>query len=225
MSFSSFINRFFGRDDTETSKNMAKERLRLVLVHDRLDVSEKVMNALRVDLINVIGKYFGIDEKALEVSLSREADGIALVANIPIRRQIPIAITLPEPQLKSSDAEGQTADAEGKATAAAVKQEPAPFKQEPAPSKQEPAPPKQEPALPKQESAPSKPRSAPSKQGSVPSKQKSAPPKQESAPPKQESAAAKKDGGKQNKGKKNKTPKQQLPKNPNPEQAMEAYIE
>ena len=87
MNLNSVISRFFGRDEAEASKNMAKERLRLVLVHDRLDVSEQLMNALRVDLLNVIGKYFGIDEQALEVSLSREAEGMALVANIPIRRQ------------------------------------------------------------------------------------------------------------------------------------------
>jgi cell division topological specificity factor len=89
VNLNSIINRFFGRDETEGSKSMAKERLRLVLVHDRLDVSEQVMNALRVDLINLIGKYFGIDEKAVEVSLSREADGMALIANIPIRRHLP----------------------------------------------------------------------------------------------------------------------------------------
>ena len=89
MNLNTFISRFFGRDESEGSKNAAKERLRLVLVHDRLDVSEKVMNALRVDLIELIGKYFGIDDKAVEVSLSREADGMALVANIPIRRHLP----------------------------------------------------------------------------------------------------------------------------------------
>jgi cell division topological specificity factor len=100
MNLNTFINRFFGRDDSETSKNMAKERLRLVLVHDRLDVSEQMMNALRVDLINVIGKYFGIDEQALEVSLSRETSGMALLANIPIHRQAmadePAADTAPQ---------------------------------------------------------------------------------------------------------------------------------
>ena len=101
MPFNTFINRFFGRDETETSKNMAKERLRLVLVHDRLDVSEQIMNALREDLLNVIGKYFGIDEKTLEVSLSREADGMALVANIPIRRQNPYAMAIAEAQVIS----------------------------------------------------------------------------------------------------------------------------
>ena len=103
--FISFINRFFGRDESETSKNMAKERLRLVLVHDRLDISEQVMNALREDLLNVIGKYFGIDEQTLEVSLSREPSGMALVANIPIRRQKDTDIVLAE--AKASSAAGQ----------------------------------------------------------------------------------------------------------------------
>ena len=89
MNINSLINRFFGRDDLDASKNMAKERLRLVLVHDRLDFSEQMMNALREDLLNVIGKYFGIDEKSLDVSFSREPNGMALMANIPVRRHKP----------------------------------------------------------------------------------------------------------------------------------------
>jgi len=63
---------------------VAKERLRLVLVHDRLDVSEEMMDNLRIDLIEVIGKYMEIDIAAVEVSLSREDDVIALTTNIPI---------------------------------------------------------------------------------------------------------------------------------------------
>ena len=86
MSIQSLVNRLFSRDDNDASKHTAKERLRLVLVHDRLDISEKVMNSLRIDLLNVIGKYFGIDEKELDVSFSRESGGIALVANIPVSR-------------------------------------------------------------------------------------------------------------------------------------------
>jgi len=83
MAVSNFWNRFFGREN-ETSKSVAKERLRLVLVHDRLDMSEHVMDALRVDLIAVIGKYLVIDENALDVTLTREDKSVALVANIPI---------------------------------------------------------------------------------------------------------------------------------------------
>ena len=85
MNIISFLGKFFGRDaETDTSKSVAKQRLRLVLVHDRLDVSETIMNSLREDLIATIDKYMEIDREALEVSLSREEDGVALVANIPV---------------------------------------------------------------------------------------------------------------------------------------------
>jgi len=83
MVLSNFLNRFFGREN-EASKSVAKERLRLVLVHDRLDMSENVMESLREDLISVIGKYLIIDDKALDVTLTREDNSVALVANIPI---------------------------------------------------------------------------------------------------------------------------------------------
>ncbi|MCL1976378.1 MAG: cell division topological specificity factor MinE [Firmicutes bacterium] len=96
MNLNALINRFFGRDDADTSKSIAKERLRLVLVHDRLDISEQTMNALRVDLLSVISKYFGIEDRELEVTFSREADGVALIANIPVRKQNPLAYATSE---------------------------------------------------------------------------------------------------------------------------------
>ena len=86
MNISGLLSRFFGREtEVSTSKNTAKERLRLVLVHDRLDISEGVMEQLREDLIATIGRYMDIDRDALDVSLSREDDGVALVANIPVK--------------------------------------------------------------------------------------------------------------------------------------------
>ncbi len=92
MGITSFLGKFFGREEESSfSKSVAKERLRLVLVHDRLDISETMMEQLREDLIDVIGKYMEIDKDALEVSLSRDEDGVALVANIPVinvRRQV-----------------------------------------------------------------------------------------------------------------------------------------
>ena len=42
------------------------------------------MDSLRSDLIATIGKYMEIDKEALEVSLSRDDAGVALVANIPV---------------------------------------------------------------------------------------------------------------------------------------------
>lgn len=79
-----FWNRFFGREEIEASGKTAGRRLQMVLMHDRLDMSEQDMNALREDLIAVIGKYLVIDKAALDVTLTREEEGVALVANIPI---------------------------------------------------------------------------------------------------------------------------------------------
>ena len=78
------VARFFGKDNNISSKNIAKERLRLVLVHDRADIAGTVMEDLREDLIAVISKYMEIDNTALDVSLSREDGSVALIANIPI---------------------------------------------------------------------------------------------------------------------------------------------
>lgn len=92
MNITGFLSRFFGKEnEANMTKTVAKERLRLVLVHDRLDISETVMENLREDLIAAIGKYMEIDQEALEVSLSRDDDGVALIANIPVlnvKRQV-----------------------------------------------------------------------------------------------------------------------------------------
>lgn len=79
-----FIYRIFNRD-SGASKNIAKERLRLVLVHDRANVSPQLLQALKEDLIKVISNYMVIDEEALEVSLENSENQVALIANIPIK--------------------------------------------------------------------------------------------------------------------------------------------
>jgi cell division topological specificity factor len=78
-----FISRILGKEST-SSKNVAKERLRLVLVHDRTSISPYVLNRLKEDLIKVISNYMEIDESALEVSLSQDDKEVALIANIPV---------------------------------------------------------------------------------------------------------------------------------------------
>lgn len=80
-----FLGRFFGRESS-SSKNVAKERLRLVLVHDRANVSPDLLTSLKNDLIKVISNYMEIDEKALEVTLDSSDNQVALVANIPVKK-------------------------------------------------------------------------------------------------------------------------------------------
>jgi cell division topological specificity factor len=78
-----FLARLFGRDSG--SKNVAKERLRLVLVHDRSSVSPQLLETLKAEMIQVISNYMDIDEQGLEVNLDSSGNSVALVAKSPDR--------------------------------------------------------------------------------------------------------------------------------------------
>jgi len=78
-----FLSRLFGRDSG--SKNVATERLRLVLVHDRTSISPHILESMKADMIQVISNYMVIDESKLEVSLDSSGNTVALVANIPVK--------------------------------------------------------------------------------------------------------------------------------------------
>ncbi|HSH36017.1 cell division topological specificity factor MinE [Schnuerera sp.] len=81
--------KFFSKKN-QSSKNLAKERLKLVLVHDRSDISPKFLEMIKGDMIRVVREYAEIDEESLDIKLTRmkrESDSMpmsALVANIPI---------------------------------------------------------------------------------------------------------------------------------------------
>lgn len=77
--------------ENKTSKNVAKERLKLVLVHDRVDCSPQLLNMIKDDILKVISNYAEIEEDGLEIKMSktRSENGdravSALVANIPLK--------------------------------------------------------------------------------------------------------------------------------------------
>ena len=80
-----FLKQLWNRD-AYSSKDIAKERLRLVLVHDRVNVSPNLLEALKEDLIEVISKYMEIEETGFEVNLDKSDNQVALSANIPVKR-------------------------------------------------------------------------------------------------------------------------------------------
>lgn len=73
------------------SKSVAKDRLKLVLIHDRADCSTEILEMMRMDILKVISKYMDFDEEELELKVgttkSETSDNIvpALYANIPIK--------------------------------------------------------------------------------------------------------------------------------------------
>ena len=89
------IKKFFKKSNKKetlntNSRDTAKERLHLVLMQDRANVSADFLDLMRQEIIEVIKKYIDIDESAMDVRLTNQAkeDGTqgapALYANIPI---------------------------------------------------------------------------------------------------------------------------------------------
>jgi cell division topological specificity factor len=82
---------FFKKKDNTTSKNLAKDRLKLVLVHDRVNCSSQVLEMLKTDIIKVISNYMEIDNEELDIQITQtqsdDKNGTVpvLYANIPIK--------------------------------------------------------------------------------------------------------------------------------------------
>lgn len=75
----------------KNSGDVAKDRLKLLLVSDRANCSPDVMELIKNDIINVISKYMVIDAEGLDIQITQtESDSNngtvpALFANIPIK--------------------------------------------------------------------------------------------------------------------------------------------
>ena len=70
----------------KTSKEIAKDRLKVVLIHDRANISPEVMQALKNDIIEVISHYMDTNKNEMEISLENDDNSVALLANIPVNR-------------------------------------------------------------------------------------------------------------------------------------------
>ena len=73
---------FFTRKKSASS---AKERLQLVLIHDRTDLTPAQLEALKDDLLKAISKYIDIDPDAVQIGVERDGRSQRLVADIPLR--------------------------------------------------------------------------------------------------------------------------------------------
>ena len=78
-----FWDRVFGRETN--SAQQAKERLKLVLVHDRTDISPGALEVLKDELIATISRHIDIDPDAVRIEMSQEGREQRLIADIPLR--------------------------------------------------------------------------------------------------------------------------------------------
>ncbi len=73
---------WFSRKHTD---EIAKERLRLILVQDRSLLSPSVLNQLKEDILKVLNKYIEVGETDISIDIHREANKTILEAIIPVR--------------------------------------------------------------------------------------------------------------------------------------------
>ncbi len=72
------------RPRAKSGKKIAEQRLRLVLAHDRANISPGMLAVLKDEIIAVISKHLEIDPEAVTVSFTEDAHETRLVADIPI---------------------------------------------------------------------------------------------------------------------------------------------
>ena len=89
--FGNIFNLFKKKSEDDENKSTAKERLHLVLMQDRANVSADFLDLMKQEIIEVIKKYIEVDENQIDVKLTNKVNGDgttgapALYANIPIK--------------------------------------------------------------------------------------------------------------------------------------------
>jgi cell division topological specificity factor len=78
----SFFDRVSGR---KRSAKSAKERLQLVLIHDRTDLTPGDLEALKDEILTAISRYVDIDPDGVQIGVERDGREQRLLADIPLR--------------------------------------------------------------------------------------------------------------------------------------------
>ena len=67
------------------SGSIAKNRLQMVLTHDRSDISPGLLELIKDDIIDVIAKHLAVDAESVEINLTRTQSESRLVAEVPLQ--------------------------------------------------------------------------------------------------------------------------------------------
>ena len=84
---SSFI-RWFRRErkSSISSKDEARQRLKLLLIHDQLELTPSDLDAMKGEILEVVKRYIPVDESAADLRVTRQSRNLTISSQIPVRR-------------------------------------------------------------------------------------------------------------------------------------------
>ena len=80
------LEKIFPALNDRSSRQEVKNRLKLVLAHDRSDLTPQMIESMRQEILAVVSKYVDLDADAMDFALENSSRVTSLVANLPILR-------------------------------------------------------------------------------------------------------------------------------------------
>jgi cell division topological specificity factor len=80
---SGFFERLLNRDTKSAYE--AKERMKLVLIHDRVNMNSNTLESLKNEIIGVISRHVDIDPDLVHIEMTQEGRQQRLIADIPLK--------------------------------------------------------------------------------------------------------------------------------------------
>jgi cell division topological specificity factor len=108
---------FFQAQEIETteSKTVAVNRMKLVLMQDRTNLTPFLLERMKGEMIQVLAKYVEMDQEALELNFEQEGEQMALMLSIPVIRakdEEEINAAIQEEEAKEGTGKGETEETE-----------------------------------------------------------------------------------------------------------------
>ena len=117
--FAELYNKLLGlfrqAEEQDSSKDVARNRLRVVLMQDRTNLTPQLLEKMRGELVELLSKYLEMDKDALELNLDQDGEQMALALSIPVIRakdEDEIEKALAEEKNKKEETEEESEDSE-----------------------------------------------------------------------------------------------------------------